>query len=500
MSGTSRSASDVRDRIVARRAERVAVEGPTLGVAVPRTREPAIGEPLFFPQQPPLICEIKRRSPSRGDINARLDPVALAQTYADAGARTLSVLTEEDHFGGSLSDLMAIKRALPELSVLRKDFLLTEEDVEVSYRAGADAVLLIASVLGAERLALLHDRAQALGMHALVEIHDDADLAAAGAVRAPLVGINARDLQTFRIDPLLPLALRDRIDWPATVIYESGIFHDEQAALAAGAGFGGMLVGEAVVRHPERITGLVNAITGELDPADVAAAAANRAAAAGAFWRAIAAARAARPTRPLVKICGITRPEDGRLAADLGATMLGFVFADSPRAADAAVVRELADLPVQRVAVVVGDERASNLPQVVKDLLREGALDAVQFHGAEQPDACYPSAFPYYKAVRLGNGADIDALDGFRCPRVLVDAYDPARAGGTGARIEANLVAAVAERQPLWLAGGLSAENIRSVVGQFTPELVDASSRLEADVGRKDHRLLRHFFEEIDRG
>src|SRR4030042_575581 len=129
---------NIRDRIAARRAERIAAEGHALGQAVPAARSALL---IPFGQSPFLIAEIKRRSPSRGDIAAQADPVRQAGVYREQGVRSVSVLTEEDHFSGSLANLMAVKRAFPDLAVLRKDFLLDEEDIEVSFRAGADAVL-----------------------------------------------------------------------------------------------------------------------------------------------------------------------------------------------------------------------------------------------------------------------------------------------------------------------------------------------------------------------
>ncbi|MFW6261108.1 MAG: bifunctional indole-3-glycerol phosphate synthase/phosphoribosylanthranilate isomerase, partial [Spirochaetota bacterium] len=130
----------IRDEIVARRRARISAEGHALGADVPAER---IAPLVRFLRAPRLVCEIKRKSPSRGAIDAGLDPVELAGRYVSRGVRSVSVLTEEDFFAGSLADLMAVKRAHPNLAVLRKDFLVDEEDVEVSYRAGADAVLLI---------------------------------------------------------------------------------------------------------------------------------------------------------------------------------------------------------------------------------------------------------------------------------------------------------------------------------------------------------------------
>ena len=217
----------IRDRIVAGRRERVAREGPALGASVPAERQ-APAAP--FTAEPLVICEIKKRSPSRGAIDADLDVVAQAGRYAAAGIRHVSVLTEPDHFGGSLDDLIRIKRRFPELAVLRKDFLLDERDVEVSHRAGADAVLLIAGMIDRDRLASMLHAAERLGMAALVEVHDPADVDEVRDLRPSLIGINARDLTTFSTDLAHPLRLRPVIDWPARLVFESGIFFAEQAA------------------------------------------------------------------------------------------------------------------------------------------------------------------------------------------------------------------------------------------------------------------------------
>ena len=135
----------IRDRIVAGRRERVAREGPALGAVVPAERQVPSAP---FAAEPLVICEIKKRSPSRGEIDADLDVVAQAGRYAAAGIRHVSVLTEPDHFGGSLDDLMRIKERFGHLAVLRKDFLLDERDVDASHRTGADAVLSLCSSLG----------------------------------------------------------------------------------------------------------------------------------------------------------------------------------------------------------------------------------------------------------------------------------------------------------------------------------------------------------------
>ncbi len=504
---------NIRDEIVARRRARIAAEGHALGADVPAAVPTARTAPLVrFLRAPRLVCEIKRKSPSRGAIDAALDPVELAGRYVNRGVRSVSILTEEDHFAGSLADLMAVKRAHPNLAVLRKDFLVDEEDVEVSYRAGADAILLIASILSGDELARMHELAGELGMAALVELHEDEDFEKARAIAPPLVGINARDLSTFRVDLLTPVRLRAKIDWDHRAVFESGVFAQEDALLVATSGFDGLLVGEAAVRDQDAIRGILAGLRGRAPagaavPGGAASPGADGAARGGTnspgvsgapvpdFWRRLTSR--IRADRPLVKICGITNRRDAELAAELGADALGFVFADSPRRADPAVVRELAGLPVLKVAVVVTGGARGPLAPEVRALLEEGVIDAVQFHGDEEPDECAEQAFPYYKALRLDRPEAADALERYRSPRVLVDARDSRAYGGTGKRLSPETIDAVRERAPLWLAGGLSPGNIRQVVADHAPELVDASSGLEAEPGRKDEEKLRRFFEEL---
>jgi indole-3-glycerol phosphate synthase/phosphoribosylanthranilate isomerase len=202
----------------------------------------------------------------------------------------------------------------------------------------------------------------------------------------------------------------------------------------------------------------------------------------------------------MVKICGITNREDAERAVELGADMLGFVFADSKRRARPELLPQLRELPVLKVAVVVADRAHGRLPPEVAQLLAEGLLDAVQLHGAEEPQECFETAYPYYKALRPQTPAEADRAAEYRSPRVLFDAFDRSLHGGTGKRLNEGIVLHIAEQMPLWLAGGLGPGNIREIVRRFCPELVDASSSLEAEPGRKDHAALQTYFEEIRHG
>jgi len=193
-----------------------------------------------------VISEIKRRSPSKGDLAPGLDAAELAQQYERGGAACLSVLTDVDFFGGSIGDLVAAHAACT-LPVLRKDFTVSARDVCDARIMGADCVLLIAAALDQAELESFLKLARAIGFDALVEIHDEAELDRAVAAGADLIGVNQRDLVTFAVDT--DRAVRMAPQMPAGVVRvaESGITGPADAALLAAAGYHAVLVGEHLV-------------------------------------------------------------------------------------------------------------------------------------------------------------------------------------------------------------------------------------------------------------
>ena len=194
-----------------------------------------------------VIAEVKRRSPSKGDIDAGLDPTVLAKAYAEGGATCLSVLTDGEFFGGSETDL-ADARAAVDLPVLRKDFTVSEADVCDARLMGADAVLLIAAALDDGELSAFAALAGELGLDSLVEVHDEAELERAVAVGARLIGVNQRDLVTFEVDT--NRAVRVAAAMPAGIVKvaESGVQNGDDVRALRDAGFDAVLVGEALVR------------------------------------------------------------------------------------------------------------------------------------------------------------------------------------------------------------------------------------------------------------
>jgi indole-3-glycerol phosphate synthase len=193
-----------------------------------------------------VIAEIKRRSPSKGDLNIGLDPAALARAYAAGGASCLSVLTDVDHFGGSVADLQAALGACP-LPVIRKDFTVSELDVVDTRLMGADCVLLIAAALSDAELARFHELALAIGLDALVEIHDERELRRALDVGATLIGVNQRDLVTFEVDHERAIRMAGAIPEAAVKVAESGVRDGTDARSLEVAGYDAILVGETLV-------------------------------------------------------------------------------------------------------------------------------------------------------------------------------------------------------------------------------------------------------------
>jgi indole-3-glycerol phosphate synthase / phosphoribosylanthranilate isomerase len=262
------------------------------------------------------IAEVKRRSPSAGDLRPGADPAELAKGFASAGAAAVSILVD-DRFAGSTADLAAARSAT-DVPLLAKGFFGTETELDELKEAGADAVLLLLRDLDDRRAAALLSHASALGLDALVEAHDAGELERAVRLGAEVIGLNARDLETFAIDrrgalDLVAAAPRDRV-----IVAESGISARAHGAAAELAGADAVLVGSALMRASDPVAKLRELLA-----------------------------------RPLVKVCGLTREEDVAVAVEAGADLVGFILArETPRRAPG--VLSVPDT-VLSVAVFVGE-------------------------------------------------------------------------------------------------------------------------------------------------
>jgi len=228
----ARSDSRVLDRLI----DEVGSLDPTRGFRSALTGHERLG----------VIAEIKRRSPSKGDLHADLDPVEMARTYERGGASCLSVLTDVEYFGGSVDDLQTARAACG-LPVLRKDFTVSPFDVVDARLMGADCVLLIAAALDRSELVDFHQLAVEIGLDVLVEIHDEAELESALIADATLIGVNQRDLVTFEVDHERAVRMGGVIPDHAVRIAESGVRGPDDARSLEAAGYDAVLVGETLV-------------------------------------------------------------------------------------------------------------------------------------------------------------------------------------------------------------------------------------------------------------
>lgn len=206
-----------------------------------------------------LIAEVKRASPSKGLIARDWDPELIGETYARNGAAAISCLTDAKFFQGKLEYLTAIKERLREIGkpvpVLRKDFIYHEYQVYEARMAGADALLLIVGVLSDTELRKLYDLTYQIGLQALVEVHDEAELARALAIDAHIIGVNNRDLRTFAVDIETTGRLRTQIPAGKILVGESGIRNEEDVQRMAAMGCDAILVGETFCKLPQKERG-----------------------------------------------------------------------------------------------------------------------------------------------------------------------------------------------------------------------------------------------------
>ena len=365
------------------------------------------------------IAEVKRRSPSAGPLRLDADPARLAGAFEASGAAALSILVDA-RFDGTIEDLRAARGAT-RMPILAKGFFRTEAQLADVRAAGADAALLILADLDDATAAGLMAFARGLGLETLVEAHDGEELSRAEALGADPIGINARDLRTYRVDRRAQLDLVARASRDRVIVAESGIHTRAQAASAEIAGADAVLVGSSLMRAPDPGEKLAEILS-----------------------------------RPLVKVCGLTREEDVAAAVEVGADLVGFVLAESPR-------RVEAPLPVPdsvlSVAIFVGETEPVD-------------TDLVQVYSREN-------------GHRARDGMLLENRGGSRIAEVLdlpwlgEDSHHWSRAAAARGRV--------------MLAGRLGPHNVRAAVRQVRPWCVDASRSLESAPGIKDRGRMRAF-------
>ena len=425
-----------------------------------------------------IIAEFKRRSPSKGLIREAADPKTVAQQYERGGAAAVSVLTEADYFDGSLDDLSLVRQTT-KLPLLRKDFIFDEYQLYESAAAGADALLLIVATLTDPELASLRRvTEEELGMDALIEVHTRDEMQRAIQAGANLIGVNNRNLATFAVSLETSVELAASAPAQTTMISESGIETIDHIRRLRAVGYQGFLIGETLMRarHP---AALLKELARSPEPP--------------ASGRAMVK----------VKICGITNLDDARAAVDAGADMLGFNFYPaSPRYVQPSAARAIID--TMRSAntgtqlMMIGVFVNESLARII-ELAGELQLDGVQLHGDETDQFCkeLKRAIPrvlLIKALTAHPHPGLDKLPNHSADAIMVDTFDPQLRGGTGRVADWEIAREMGRHAArLFLAGGLSAENVRHAIAAVHPYAVDACSSLETSPGKKSATRMKDF-------
>ncbi|MFI5120057.1 MAG: hypothetical protein ACHQM4_06560 [Thermoanaerobaculia bacterium] len=437
---------------------------------------------------PVFLSEIKHRSPSAGlilpDAPSRIE--AVARAYRRGGASALSVVIEQDFFGGDPSWLPRAGAASG-LPVLMKDFIVDETQLDFAAALGADAVLLIAAALDDAALARLHAAARSRSLAVLLEAHDEDEIERALAAGAEIVGVNARDLKTFEVDLPGTARLGALLPGSVTRVAESGIRSRSDVVALAAVGYGAFLVGEALLKAPDPVA-MLRALRGE------------------------------NPTE--VKICGITREEDVDACLEQGVDWIGLVFAaGSPRRLTQEEGRFLrmkakGEVEARRGRCGAGgkDGTAGSVKGVIAvfdDTATEEDVRRIVEH--VRPDviqmplpALSFSNKPFFSVLSLWNTIRVGRDDLSSAEKAEGDAlhFDTSVAGasgGTGRVFDWSLMDGMDRSRPVVLAGGLTPENVANAVRRVRPDIVDVSSGVEAAPGIKDPAKIAAFMREVRR-
>ncbi len=416
---------------------------------------------------PVFLAEIKHRSPSAGlilpDAASRIETVARA--YRRGGGSAVSVVVEQDFFGGDPSWLPRAKAASG-LPVLMKDFVVDEIQLDFAAALGADAVLLIVAALDDATLGRLHAAARSRALAVLVEAHDEGEIERALGAGAEIVGVNSRDLRTFEVD-LAGMARLGAL-LPASVarVAESGIRSRHDVEALAAAGYGAFLVGETLLKAT--------------DPA--------------ATLRALRGENATE-----VKICGITRGEDVDACLEQGVDWIGLVFAPrSPRRLtpeEGRLLRMKAKGSVKGVVAVFDETATEEDVQRIVDLVRP---DVVQMpNPALSPSKeFFSSDITFWNTIRVGRD-DLSSASKAEGDALHFDTSVAGAGGGTGCVFDWSLLEGIDRSRPVVLAGGLQPGNVANAVRKVRPDVVDVSSGVETAPGVKDPAKIAAFVKEV---
>lgn len=399
-----------------------------------------------------FICEVKKASPSKGLIAKEFPYVQIAKAYEASGAACISVLTEPDFFQGRDQYLMEIKEAVG-IPVIRKDFVIDAYQIYQAKVIGADAVLLICAVLNTDTIRHYLTICDKLGLSALVEAHNADEIEAAIQAGARLIGVNNRNLKDFTVDIQNSVRLRKLVPKDVIFVAESGIRTGADIQKLREAKVNGVLIGETLMRAEDKPR-MLNELRGTK-----------------------------------IKICGLTREADIAIVNEWKPDYIGFVFADSRRRVEdkqAAYLKEKLHPDIQAVGVFVNDSI-----EHIATLCEADVIDVVQLHGDESKE--YIRALkerinkPVIRAIRVQTAEDIKEGATSQADIILLDAFHPQQYGGTGEQFDIRQIPA--GYRPYILAGGITPQNVRTLISELHPYAVDVSSGVETD-GVKDARKV----------
>jgi len=468
-----------------------------------------------------VLAEVKRASPSKGDIAPGIDAAKQGKLYADAGAAAISCLTEPTWFKGTLDDMLNIRQAIEEMghdrrpALLRKDFILDEYQIYEARYYGADTVLLIVAALEEDELVRLMECSRSLGMEPLVETANAEEMQTALQVGAKVIGINNRDLHTFSVDLNTTSRLLSDVTQAANdliFIALSGISTREDVIHFEKAGVSGILVGESLMRASSPAN-KVKELKGE--------------------------------KITFAKVCGIKDVRTAIAAAEAGADMIGLVFAESRRKLSIETAKEITDALAKwrkaqgqsspfsdgkfpaneesmegqcsfqtgaaRLREAVSKRRplvvgvfANNQAEMINEVAGAAPLDLIQLSGKEDPSIIHQLAKPCLKAIHVDGQPEeivksIGQFAGKNVLGVLLDTFDPNSLGGTGRTFDWSVAKEVQEKIALFVAGGLSPENVAAAVNIVEPLGVDVSSGVETE-GTKDISKICAFIQQAKNG
>ena len=402
-----------------------------------------------------FLCEVKKASPSKGIIAETFPYLEIAKEYEKAGADCISCLTEPKWFLGSDKYLKEITAAVS-IPVLRKDFTVCEYQIYEARLLGASAVLLICSLLDTQTLKKYIDICTSLGMSALVEAHDEAEIKSALEAGAVIIGVNNRNLKDFSVDVNNSARLRSMIPEEVLFVSESGIkTHGDIEALEKN-GTNAVLIGETLMRAQDK--------QAALDMLKYC------------FCR-----------KTKVKICGLRRKEDIDFVNKLKPDFAGFILTDGFRRSiseeTARLLKARLDSSIKAVGVFVDDSA-----EKINSLVSDGVIDIVQLHGNESADFCKKINAPVIKFFRCDDGVE-EKIKEYNVDYFLFDS-------GTGTGTAFDWEKIPKTDKPFFLAGGISAENAGKAVREIKPYAVDASSSVETD-GYKDYDKIKELIERV---